>query len=548
MADHPEASPASSDPSGGAREELFKRALIRLSIAAENIDPALDQQLTQLREALRGTSAPEQFAKLLPKLERSVLELDDRRQNELERVRSALHKLLNSLQSTLPEDRQPELDSLRKILSDSARHAAPLIDLAARSIELFLAGDHGAASPAAVRPRSLLSRLLRRSPSDTTTEELPEASNPENTDSGDSRSVSGPIIAGEEQSYSQVAAHVESILLNLLDQLQVASHEHGRRDRLRSRLASGLNWYELAALLDDLSLMILSNQNGRQDDFEEYLKQLNQRLAQFQHSLGDTHDAYRQSSNFEQQFEGMLRQQVAGLHADVRDAVDLEALKHTVENKLEQLMEEVDQSRQLRQQHELAVASKLQGMVERIQLMETEAQTFRQHLDDQQRKAMLDNLTGLANRAGLEKRMQEEFERWQRYGGQLLLAVIDVDHFKQINDSFGHLAGDKVLRLIAQQLSRRLRKSDFIGRFGGEEFVALMPGTTPEQGHKVLDEIRQGIENSPFHYKNEPVSVTISIGYSALHRGDSLESVFERSDQAMYQAKQQGRNQVVEGT
>jgi len=187
-------------------------------------------------------------------------------------------------------------------------------------------------------------------------------------------------------------------------------------------------------------------------------------------------------------------------------------------------------------------------MVERIQVMEVEAQTFRSHLEEQRQQALIDSLTGLPNRAGLQKRMNEEYERWQRYGGQLLLVVLDVDHFKSINDRFGHLAGDKVLRLISLQVSRRLRKTDYIGRFGGEEFVVLMPGTTLDQGAIALEELRSGIEGSPFHFKNERVPVTISIGYTQFCTGDTLDNVFERADQAMYQAKEQGRNRVVQDT
>ena len=184
-------------------------------------------------------------------------------------------------------------------------------------------------------------------------------------------------------------------------------------------------------------------------------------------------------------------------------------------------------------------------MVERIQAMEVEAQTFRHHLEEQRQQALIDNLTGLANRSGLQQRMDEEFERWQRYGGRLLLVVLDVDHFKSINDRFGHLAGDKVLRLIAQQVSRRLRKTDFIGRFGGEEFVILMPGVSPEQGIVALEELRSGIEGTPFHFKSEPVPVTISLGFTEFIRDDSLDSAFDRADKAMYQAKELGRNRVV---
>jgi diguanylate cyclase len=297
--------------------------------------------------------------------------------------------------------------------------------------------------------------------------------------------------------------------------------------------------------MDELAALVMGAQQSRQADFERYLQQLNSRLAQFQGNIEQAHESYNESREVGRALEGSIREQVEELHVDVRQATELESLKANVEAQLNALLSNVERSRQLRDDQETLVAGQLDTMVQRIQVMEVEAQTFRNHLEEQRQRAMIDSLTGMANRAGLQKRMEEEFERWQRYGGELLMAVLDVDHFKSINDRFGHLAGDKVLRLIAQQLSRRLRKSDFIGRFGGEEFVLLMPGTTVEQAASALEALRQGIEQSPFHFKTERVTITISVGYSAFKQDDTLDAVFGRADRAMYQAKEQGRNQII---
>ncbi len=100
--------------------------------------------------------------------------------------------------------------------------------------------------------------------------------------------------------------------------------------------------------------------------------------------------------------------------------------------------------------------------------------------------------------------------RQQRYGGHLLLVVLDVDHFKRINDSFGHLAGDRVLKIIANELRKRLRKTDFIARFGGEEFALLLPETPLEAGLPLIDGLRAGIQACPFHFKGARLEVTLS--------------------------------------
>lgn len=146
-------------------------------------------------------------------------------------------------------------------------------------------------------------------------------------------------------------------------------------------------------------------------------------------------------------------------------------------------------------------------------------------------------MTGLPNRAAWSERLEHEVGQWQQHGNTLLLAMLDLDHFKHINDNYGHLAGDKVLKIIATVLRKRLRGTDFIARFGGEEFVLLMPATALVVGIKLLESLRAAIEACPFHFKGEPVTLTASIGVSAFKSGEHSDLVLKRADQALYRAK-----------
>ena len=116
-----------------------------------------------------------------------------------------------------------------------------------------------------------------------------------------------------------------------------------------------------------------------------------------------------------------------------------------------------------------------------------------------------------------------------------------------INDGYGHLAGDKVLKLIASELSKRLRKTDFMARFGGEEFVLLIPATPLAGGQQLLETLREAIEACPFHFKGEPVTITLSGGITAFSSGDQVDQAFKRADQALYRAKGSGRNRIELG-
>lgn len=153
-----------------------------------------------------------------------------------------------------------------------------------------------------------------------------------------------------------------------------------------------------------------------------------------------------------------------------------------------------------------------------------------------------DPLTGVSNRLAYEEQLQQEFYRWQRFGNPLAFVIWDIDHFKQINDTYGHAMGDEVLRNIALQLNRHLRATDFVARYGGEEFAMLLPGADAKAALKLADQIRLNIAKTGFNSGEVRIPVTISCGVASFKPGDSPQSMFNRADRALYQAKNAGRN------
>jgi diguanylate cyclase len=176
--------------------------------------------------------------------------------------------------------------------------------------------------------------------------------------------------------------------------------------------------------------------------------------------------------------------------------------------------------------------------------MEQEAQGYREHLEVQRQKALIDPLTGLPNRAAWTERLEQEVNAWHQRGNNLSLAMLDLDHFKRINDGYGHLAGDKVLKIIATVLRKHLRPNDFIARFGGEEFVLLVPNSSLSDALAVGETLRAAIEACPFHFKGEPVTITVSMGMAQFQPGERSDLALKRADEALYRAKAAGRNQV----
>ncbi|MBA2922835.1 GGDEF domain-containing protein [Pseudomonas sp. P7] len=161
-----------------------------------------------------------------------------------------------------------------------------------------------------------------------------------------------------------------------------------------------------------------------------------------------------------------------------------------------------------------------------------------------QHMALRDVLTGILNRRAILDQFSTELERARRDGSSLAVAMVDIDHFKHINDRYGHLAGDEVIRHCANHLTQRIRHSDSIGRYGGEEFLILLPSTNIEGALSVLDKLRTSLAESSAQYGEAKISVRISIGVCCVvpDEGDAIANLLAKADAALYEAKASGRN------
>jgi len=162
-----------------------------------------------------------------------------------------------------------------------------------------------------------------------------------------------------------------------------------------------------------------------------------------------------------------------------------------------------------------------------------------------ERLAMLDPLTGAGNRRHLDDRAAREIDDQQRSAQPIGVVLIDLDHFKQVNDRWGHPAGDQVLQQVVRIAKAELRTSDFLARIGGEEFVILLPGESVRTAADVAERVRRAIENHPIDVSGLSIPVTASFGVTTMGVDNLLESALERADRALYAAKHGGRNRVV---
>ncbi len=162
------------------------------------------------------------------------------------------------------------------------------------------------------------------------------------------------------------------------------------------------------------------------------------------------------------------------------------------------------------------------------------------------REAHIDALTGLHNRRWINNTLNQHYLESQQQNTVLSLVIIDIDHFKKFNDAYGHLAGDQVLKQVASAMKGKLRPNEIVARFGGEEFVILLPGVPTTIAAMIAERVRKGVENCFYHDapSNQRIPVTVSLGIAQLASDESVEDLIRHADIALYQAKENGRNRI----
>lgn len=553
--------------------DLLKRGLIRSSLAAEGNDKPLDDSLQGLRRILRTNASNTDLEQQIEFLEKAVLKSEQKAIERKAAICAVLTSFVEQLQQLQPPKEvqralrlfaknlsakisQPyslypllyELKELQQqtLQASTASHTAPTAAGQGLLARLFKNNDRAANIAVAeqqlqAEPSVVADVIEPDTEQATTFSEALSAITSAPAESDDDYALQRLI----EPSYSSVAQHIHNTLIALLNDLPFSSDYEQQLSALRTRIEQGLNWYELAPLLDELAIIIIAIANGGKNELEQYLLQLNHRLTAFSENLQVTSAGYQAASADAQKLDNDLRQHVSHIHDDVQTADDLNHLKQLVETRLDSFINSLQAYQQKRVLSDSDMLSRFQALAEHSQQMEHEAQQLSIKLEEQRRKALLDPLTGIANRAALTERLELEYARIQRNNSSLVLTIIDIDHFKRINDGYGHLAGDKVLKITAQELSKRLRKTDFIARFGGEEYVILLPETPLAEGKKLIETLRLVIQACPFHFRGEPVTITFSAGIGQVSPQESLDDAFERIDQALYAAKKAGRNTII---
>ena len=573
-----------------SKQDQMRRALFVVSLLAEGQAESIDKPLSSLREAIKPHNAGRGLEASVEVLQAEVARYEKQWQLQADEVFENLQKASKNLLS-LPCSAD-EKRRIKKILSKSKHQLAQwagykdqLNSWAKVLADLNL--QEGAEAVQKQHSEGFFSRLFNRSDepsteematkdtsveqaeadpvlvekqvestlpdhaevellaSETTTPETttPETTTPEISEPKPTATTNAPLNTNQ----NEIEKDISDMLNRLLTQLVVPSRYLERVKDLKERLSVAHHWLELIPILEQVSNLIIEALGNGQEVFEQFLQGLDHRLDTIQQLISHATQGQVSRSDARGVFENILAGQVDEIRAEVDKNSELGDLGNSISQHLGLIVEAMKTFSSAESEREAELTQQLNSMQTKLHEMERLAESAQHAIEEQRKKAMHDSLTGLPNREAYQQRLKQEVERINRYGGKLSLMVCDVDLFKRINDSYGHLAGDKVLKIIARSLQRTLRDTDFIARFGGEEFVILMPETSARDAKNVAEKLRQKIESSPFNFKKEPVQITVSFGLSEFAQNESADDVFSRADKALYRAKEQGRNKVLVG-
>lgn len=343
----------------------------------------------------------------------------------------------------------------------------------------------------------------------------------------------------------RIARRVGQLLGHLLNQVTLAPDVESQARTLQQTLLSTNDWDLLREGLNQVADLVIEAVTRSQREFEVFLKRLDERLEILRQHFSRQSDVQVSRQDDTATLDREIRDELERVNDEIRSSQDLQSLKQSVSQRLEFISGSLERFCTRDAEREGVLTHQLEAMQEKVAAMEAHSEQMQAQVRRERERALTDLLTQLPNREAWQERLAFECNRWQRYRHPLSVAVIDIDLFKRINDSFGHKAGDRVLQLVARELKNRLRSTDFIARYGGEEFVLLLPETALDDARVVVDQFRVHVGNLPFHFGGKPVSISFSAGVSEFRDGDTEDAVFDRADRALYHAKDAGRNQVM---
>jgi diguanylate cyclase len=315
-----------------------------------------------------------------------------------------------------------------------------------------------------------------------------------------------------------------------------------------SRQLASLKPGAWAAFLDGVArevTEVVATLRAQRVELEEFLEQVTRQLTLLEGFTTWQVTAAKSRRDGSTLLDRTVAEQMGGLRRDVDEIGELAGIKGKVQSRLDAVAAALQEFRESETRRDAESEKRAAELTREVTRLKTRTTELAEVCAAQEKRLLIDSLTGVHSRYAYEQRLAEEHLRWQRHGQPLSFTIFDIDGFKLINDQLGHEAGDRLLRAVAELLSRNKRGDDFVARVGGEEFVLLLPMTALDAALGVANKLRESVETAMFQHKGKRERVTISGGVTEFRAGDAPAVVYDRADRALYRAKEEGRNRCI---
>ena len=361
-----------------------------------------------------------------------------------------------------------------------------------------------------------------------------------------------PLARSEtpEESNTEPLSELRKAFLKILDSFSpmIKDDYENRFTELHKKLDGCISLLPLSQLGQQIGQMVselINEAIGRIELSNDFLVELSKDLFKMEEQLSSYQTYNRETHNISSEFQNDLSSHTDEIHRIFESSKSLQDVRHLLTSKLSTISKAIEikrESDEARLQEADASITELQN---NLRIYKEEIIQVKERSESLEKEVLLDALTQINNRRAYDLQIRENLRRFHRNGEQFSLILIDIDHFKKVNDDYGHKAGDKCLKEITKLIKSSLRQSDFLARYGGEELIAILPGSNSAGAQYVAEKIRNCIAKARFYYKGEIIPVTISLGVTGVMASDTdPDSAFIRVDEAMYRAKKDGRNRV----
>jgi len=351
--------------------------------------------------------------------------------------------------------------------------------------------------------------------------------------------------SANKQELEILSKWTESFLERISD--IIPESESRKLSELKKQLSALTSIEDTSSILESPIKVIkryISSLSIRNKELESFVKQIIQYLSDTEKRIAGEIEMSIEKFDSEKTFLDDINNHLNTIINNMNNTDDIKTIKLLVIKKIEDINKSIDRKREEDMKRLKETERNLMKMSTRMKEIMHEAEEIKKRSMKLEFEIARDNLTGLNNRRAYNEKITEILVHVRRYGISASLMVCDIDHFKKINDTYGHKVGDLALKKLASLLKERMRENDFIARYGGEEFVVILPYTNIEDATSAAEGLRSYIDRSIFTYNGMEIPLTISVGVSQFRPDDNHESVFERADYALYLAKRSGRNTV----